>query len=318
MIEYFFFLAGIVLLIEGAKLLVSSSSSLAKKIGVSSFIIGLTIVATGTSMPELIINLFSAIKGQTEIALGNVIGSNIANILLVLGVVAILSPLKIHKSTIWKEIPLGILAAFVLLVVANDKSIDNVISSISRTDGIVMLFFFLIFIYYVYEAAKKREIRIEEETIEIEKRKLSSIIFLFVIGILLLYLGGKFIVENAVIIASNLGISKFLISAFVIALGTSLPELATSIAAVSKKDLDLAVGNVVGSNIFNIFWVLGLTASISPIKVPSFINFDIFFLIISSLLLFIFALKDPKIKKERGLILIILYITYIAIILRRG
>ncbi len=314
----FLFLIGFILLIKGADFLVDGSSSLAKRLGISTLIVGLTVVAFGTSMPELIVNVFSSVKGVNEIAVGNIVGSNIANILLILGITALIYPVKIHQSTIWKEIPLGIFAALVLLVVANDKIIDNFPSSLSRTEGIVMLFFFAIFLYYVYEAAKKKRIRIEKETLGIKKMKISSAIASIVFGIVFLCLGGNFVVENAIIIASKLKISNFLISAFIIALGTSLPELVTSIKAGMKKDLDMAVGNVVGSNIFNIFWILGVTASISAIKVPEFINFDIFFLIISSLLLFLFVFRKQQLGKQKGIIFITLYLIYIALIIRRG
>ncbi len=318
MLEYLLFILGFLMLIKGADFLVDSSSSLAKKFKVSTLIIGLTIVAFGTSIPELLINIFSALKGAGDIAIGNVIGSNIANMLLVLGVTSIFYPIKTKNGKVIKEILFGILAAFVLLIVINDRSIDNIASSFTRSEGIILLLFFGVFLFYVFYEAKKRKLKIEENKIEIEEKKYHEIASLIILSIIFLYFGGRLVVDNALIIAQNLGISNFVISASIIALGTSLPELVTSLTAGAKKDLNLALGNIIGSNVFNIFWVLGITASITTIKIPELINFDIFFLVISSLLLFLFVLNKKEIRQERGMILVIIYIIYIIILIMRG
>ena len=329
MIEYILFVLGIVLLIKGADYLVEGSSSLAKKLGIPTLVIGLTIVAFGTSMPELIVNIFAALKGSTEVAFGNIIGSNIANILLVLGIVAIICPIKVKSSTIWKEIPFALLAVIVLFVISNYLLIDNInITSLTRVSGIILLCFFVIFIYYAIGLAKKYKVQlnkgktevIKHQDINIEKHKGITIFLMILGGLVGLYFGGKWVVEGAIFIAQQFGLSEFLISATIIAIGTSLPELVTGVIAAKKKDSELAVGNSVGSNIFNIFWVLGITALITPIMIPNFINLDMVFLGIATLLLFLalFVGKKHEIERWQGWVFVLLYIAYIVFIIIRG
>ena len=321
MIEYILFIIGLIILIKGADYLIEGSSSLAKKLKVSTLVIGLTIVAFGTSMPELIVNILAALKGSTEVAFGNIIGSNIANILLVLGIVAIINPIKVERSTIWKEIPFALLAVVVLFVVSNYLLIDNInITSLTRVSGLVMLCFFAIFIYYVVNLAKNSKRQLDNKELNIQKHS-NLIIFLMIFsGLVGLYFGGKWVVEGAIFVAQQFGLSEFLISATIIAIGTSLPELVTGIKAAKKKDTGLAVGNSVGSNIFNIFWILGVTALVAPIAIPVFINLDIFLLGIASFLLFIFLFigKKHELEKWQGWIFILLYIIYILFIVLRG
>lgn len=321
MIEYILFIAGVVLLLKGAGFLVDASSSLAKKMGVPALMIGLTIVAFGTSTPELIVNVFAAINGTTDITFGNIIGSNLSNILLILGLAAILYPLRLKKSTVWKEIPFSLLAVIALFVVSNDFIIDKIgVFSLTRGDGLILLLFFAIFLYYTIESARKNKRYLEDEKLEIKELTYARISLMLVCGLVGLYLGGMWVVEGAVFIAEQFGMSQFLISATIVALGTSLPELVTSITAVMKKDIDLAVGNIIGSNIFNVFWILGVTSLITPIKIPYFINIDILFLVFVTVLLFLFMFLGKKHKLERwqGLLFVILYICYLAFIIARG
>ena len=321
MIEYILFIVGFGLLIKGADCLVEGSSSLAKKFGVPSLVVGLTVVAFGTSMPELIVSIFSAFEGVTDVAIGNIVGSNVANILLILGLTALIYPLKVNHSTVWKEIPFSLLAVIILFIVANDLMIDKLsFSSLTRIDGILMLCFFAIFLYYVFEMAKDKRSKLRDRKLEIMEYKSHKIFLMLFFGVIGLFLGGKWVVDGAILIARQAGMSEFLVSATIIAIGTSLPELVTSLTAAIKKDVDLAVGGVVGSNIFNTFWILGITSVISPIVLPAFINFDIIFLILITLALFLFMFigKKHEMNRWQGILFIILYIAYITFIVMRG
>jgi len=321
MIEYILFVLGIILLVFGARYLISGASAMSKRFNVPTLIIGLTIVAFGTSMPELIVNIVSAIDGSTAIAFGNIIGSNIANILLVIGVTAIISPIKIQHSTIWKEIPFALLAVIVLFIFSNYMLIDNInINSLTRVSGIILLLFFLIFIYYAVELARKNKSQLTDKKLIIKHQSWGKIIFLISIGLLGLFFGGIWTVNGAVFMAKQLGLSEFLISATIIAIGTSLPELATGIVAAKRNDTELAVGNAIGSNILNIFWILGITAIIAPVVIPSFINFDILLMGTVTLILFlsIFVGKKNGIGKWEGYFFVSLYIAYLAMLVIRG
>lgn len=321
MLEVIFFVVGILFLIKGADYLVEGSSSLAKKFGVPTLIIGLTIVAFGTSMPELIVNIISSFKGAAEIAFGNVIGSNLSNILLILGITALITKTKVQSSTVWKEIPFSLLAVFVLGVFANKFILNGLnVFELTRADGLILISFFAIFLYYVFELSKKKKYQLEDKKLQVKQRSSFKIVWLILIGLIGLYFGGKWTVEGAVNIASWLGMSQFLISATVVAIGTSLPELVTSVVAAMKKDVDLAVGNIIGSNIFNVFWVLGATSLIAPISIPSFINIDLLILLGASFLLFAFMFIGKKHELERwqGAMFIIFYILYLIFIILRG
>lgn len=318
---YILFILGIILLIKGADWLVDGASSLAKKLGVSTLVIGLTVVAFGTSMPELIVNIMAAINNASGVAFGNIIGSNISNILLVLGATALIYNLKIKKTIIKKGIPFAFLSVIVLLVLANKKS-----GFITRLDGIIMLLFFAIFLYYTYEiftsSKNRRAKRAEKKSKKIEIQKHSNLIISLMLigGLIALYFGGIWTVKGAVFIAKQFGLSQFLISATIIAIGTSLPELITSITAALRKDADMAIGNIIGSNIFNILWVLGITSIISPIAIPSFIIIDIIILAVITLLLFSFMFfgKKEELEKHQGILFILLYLAYIIFIVLRG
>ncbi len=308
---------GFVILIKGADLLVDGASALAKRFKVSDIVIGLTIVAFGTSAPELVVNLFASFQGNTEIAIGNIVGSNIANIFLILGVAGIIYPLTVKKDTVWKEIPLSLLAALVLGFMANDALLDGRgYSMLSRIDGLILLCFFAIFLYYTGGIAKSNEV----EDDEIHKYKLSKAILYIAIGLVGLVGGGKLVVDAAVSIATWLGVSQAVIGLTVVAVGTSLPELVTSAVAALKKKPDIAIGNVVGSNIFNIFWILGISAVIRPLPFNPVANMDILMTILASFLLFVwmFIGERHKLQRWQSVLFILIYVGYTGLLFARG
>lgn len=317
-LNFILLVVGFVLLIKGADVLVDGSASIAKKFGLSSLMIGLTIIAFGTSAPELIVNIFSSIAGSSDIGMGNIIGSNISNILLILGIAAIITNLEVADSIVKKQIPFSILAVLALFFLINDSLINNIgQNGLYRSGGLVLLLFFGIFLYYTFSLAKEEKIEAEEEI-----KNLSNIkaFFFIILGILALFVGGKLIVDNASAIAISAGLSEAFIGLTIVALGTSLPELAASIVAARKNQIQMAVGNVIGSNIFNLLWVLGLSALIKPIEFNPDLNFDIIFLILVSLLLFVLIYTGKKLKftRKEGYVLVALYLIYIISISFRG
>jgi cation:H+ antiporter len=313
MLSYIFLAVGFVILIKGADFLVTGASSIARRFHISDLAIGLTVVAFGTSTPELFVNIIASLKGNSEIAIGNILGSNIANILLILGVSSIICPLSVTKGTVWKEIPFSLLAAIVLGLMANDQLIDkNGISVLTRIDGLVLLSFFIIFLYYSVSIAK--EIEGIETHVPSKEHGLAKSVLLVVLGLAGLCFGGAWIVEGAVNLAIKLGISQSLVGLTIVAVGTSLPELATSAVAAHKGKPEIAVGNVVGSNIFNIFFVLGVSAIIKPIPFHSRSNVDISVVILASVLLFTFMFTGQKrsIDRWEGVVSLMLYGAYLA------
>ncbi len=315
MITYILFVIGFVFLVKGADALVDGSASIAKRLNISNITIGLTIVAFGTSAPEFIVNIFAAAKGNTEIAIGNILGSNIANILLILGISAIINPITAKKNTVLKEVPLSLLAIIILGLMANDKIIDGAIfSGITRTDGFVLLSFFIIFLYYTFSITRS-----DEDIVEGKIKLLSypKAMLFVILGLTGLTLGGKWIVNGAVKIAELFNVSQSLIGLTICALGTSLPELATSAVAAFKKQSDIAIGNVVGSNIMNIFWILGASAVIRPLPFNTGFNVDIAMTIFASIVLFLvmFLGKKRVIERWQGLFMLISYFGYIAFLI---
>jgi len=312
MLTYILFVVGFVLLISGANLLVEGSASIAKKLNISSIVIGLTIVAFGTSAPELIVNIFASIQGNTDIAIGNILGSNIVNILFILGVSAVIFPLATKENTVWKEIPLSLLAAILLGVMVNDTLIDGgTFSGITRIDGIIFLAFFIIFLYYTFGISK---VIGENTDLEIKEMSYMKSSLYIVGGLSGLIFGGKWIVDGAIKIAEGFNVSQSLIGLTIVAIGTSLPELATSAVAAYKKQSDIAIGNVVGSNIFNIFFILGFSALIRPLPFSKTSDIDIIMTIFSSLILFLimFIGKKHTIERWQGITMIVIYIGYVA------
>jgi len=314
MLTYILFVLGFVFLIKGADLLVEGAASLAKRFNISNIVIGLTVVAFGTSAPEFVVNVFASLRGNADIAIGNILGSNISNILLILGISAIIYPLTTKRNTVWKEIPFSLLAALVLGFLVSDTWIDKTSSVLSRNDGFILLFFFAIFLYYTFTIAKKSSDHIDSDIKKIGNRKS---IFFIIIGLIGLVLGGKWIIDGAVKIAELFHMSQSLIGLTVVAVGTSLPELATSAVAAFKKHTDIAIGNIVGSNIFNIFWVLGFSSLIKPIPFSQNSNVDIMITIFASLILFLmmFIGKKHIIERWQGVIMVLFYVAYIVLLI---
>lgn len=326
-LTYILFFIGFALLIKGADLLVDGASSLAKRLGISALVIGLTIVAFGTSTPELIVNILASINGNTDIAIGNILGSNIVNILFILGISAVIYPLAVKKGTVWKEIPLAFLAVIVLTFMANDAFIDNSsFSALTRTDGLVLISFFAIFLYYVFGISKvESSATVDAEPVkQVESTPRAHSLWRSSLmiggGLLGLVIGGKWIVDGAVVFATGLGVSEALIGLTIVAVGTSLPELATSAVAAYKKDVDIAVGNIVGSNIFNIFWILGVSAIIRPLPFSPMLASDVFVTVLATLLLFIslFVGKRHILERWQGVCFITLYVGYVVYLVFRG
>lgn len=312
MLSLILLIGGLALTLLAANWLVEGASSVAKRLNMSDLVIGLTIVSLGTSTPELAINIFSALDGSTGLAIGNVMGSNIANILLILGVTAIISEINVTTNTTWKEIPLSLLAAIVLGIMANDQWLDPGAEGnfISRTDGMVLLCFLIIFLVYTFEIARFHPDPAEEVTV---MPVWKSLVFTLV-GIAGLFLGGKLLVDGAVGVATIFGMSERVIGLTIVAIGTSVPELAASAVAAFKGKAGMAVGNVVGSNILNIFLILGLTAIIEPLpfQLPA-MNHDLGLVLLASMLLFwatvIFSPK--RLSRREGYVFTILYVLYL-------
>lgn len=315
MVNILLLLVGFAALIIGADKLVDGASNLAQRLGIPNIVIGLTIVAFGTSAPELVVNVFAAVEGSTEMVLGNVIGSNLFNVLGILGICAIINPLTVENNTTWLEIPLSLLAAVAVWIVANDVLLDETSTNlITRTDGLILLLFFAIFLVYNITLSQKTS-----DDAEIEAKHytyIKSAIFI-ALGLAGLVIGGRLIVNSAVNIAQMFGMSERVIGLTIVSIGTSLPELATSVVAVRRKNVDIAIGNVVGSNIFNIFFVLGVSTVVNsvPVQAASFV--DIALNIFAGLLLFIFLFTGQGRRLERweGIIFLSLYIAYIIYLL---
>ncbi|MBK7477979.1 MAG: calcium/sodium antiporter [Haliscomenobacter sp.] len=314
MISVLLLVGGVVAVVIGANLLVEGASSLAKRLNISDLVIGLTVVALGTSTPEFVVSFFSAMQGETEIAIGNVVGSNIFNIFLILGVSALVYPLRVESNTIWKEIPMSLLAALVVMAMANDTLLGGLGENrIDRGDGFSLLGFFVIFLYYTFYIAKNASPT--ELHNQVNKYPLYQSVLMILGGLALLVLGGRLIVTGAVDIAESIGISKSVIGLTIVAAGTSIPELATSVVAAYKKNADIAVGNVVGSNIFNLFFILGASSLASPLEIGAITNIDFLVCAAASLILLVHAF-DFKISKVEGGVLILLYVAYVVYLIQ--
>lgn len=307
-------------LVYGAEKLVDSASSLAARLNIPNMVIGLTIVAFGTSSPELVVNISAAVRGNSQIVLGNIIGSNIFNIAVILGLSAIIYPLSTIKTTRWIDAPLTLLSAIVVWIFCNDILINNGNSNqILRSEGLIMLLFFVIFMAYNIGISITQNNNKKENGNHQNYTILKSILFIL-LGLGLLAIGGELIVVNSVKIAQNIGLSERIIALTIVSIGTSLPELATSIVAAKKHNADIAVGNIVGSNIFNVFFILGLSGVIDNIEISAINQFDITTNIAESLLLliFMFTRKNHQIKRREGIIMLASYIIYLALIIAKG
>ncbi|WP_426709599.1 calcium/sodium antiporter [Cetobacterium sp. SF1] len=308
MLSVIIMILGIVALVYGANFLVDGASSIAKRFNIPNLVIGLTIVAFGTSAPELVVNTIASIKGYSAITMGNVIGSNLINILIILGITSIIYPLAVSKTTAYVEIPLSILAALTVLIMANDTFLDGFKNVIGRGDGIILLLFFLMFLAYNFYLTLNAK---EDDEMAIKNYSMGVAIIAFLGGLILLIVGGKFIVDSAVEIAKGFGVSERVISLTIVALGTSLPELATSVVAAMKKNPDLAMGNCVGSNIFNIFFILGISTLIRPIEIASGENLELIFNLFAGILLFVFVIKSKKLVRWQGIAMVLFYGIYL-------
>ncbi|MDR0892967.1 MAG: calcium/sodium antiporter [Mediterranea sp.] len=324
-----YLVGGLILILLGANGLTDGAASVAKRLRIPSIVIGLTIVAFGTSAPELTVSVSSALKGSADISIGNVVGSNIFNTLMIVGCTALFAPIVITRNTLRKEIPLCILSSIVLLVCANDISLDHAAGNVvNRADGLLLLCFFAIFMGYTFAIASRKPELPEPSTSststgelegEAEIQTLSwwrSVVYILG-GLAALVFGGQLFVDGATGIARGLGVSESVIGLTLVAGGTSLPELATSIVAALKKNPEIAIGNVIGSNLFNIFFVLGCSATITPLRLSGITNFDLFVLVASGILLWLFGLFFAKrtITRIEGSIMVLCYVAYTTVLI---
>jgi cation:H+ antiporter len=306
----FLLLVGFAVLIKGADFLVDGASSVAKKFNISNLAIGLTVVAFGTSTPELIVSLYSALDGQNDASFGNIIGSNNFNLLFILGVSGLIFPLTVQRNTVRYEIPLSLFAALTLYILVNDQlQGSGTLDLLSRWDAVILLFFFGLFMLYIYRTMKTAS-DYEEAQIKIYATPLASGMIL--LGLAMLVGGGTLVVDNAVAIAKYYGLSQKLIGLTILAAGTSLPELATSAVAAYRKNTDIAIGNVVGSNIFNIFFILGITGLVHPIPYNNAMNFDLEVLGASTILvmMFMYTINPRKLDRWEAFLMLGGYICY--------
>jgi len=318
MIDGLWLLLGLAVLIKGAGLLIKGATVIASRFGISPLIIGLTVISFGTSMPEFVVSLTSGLKIDSDLAIANVIGSNIANVLLVLGVAAIIRPLPVHNSTVVSEIPFSLSAALLLGFIANANLFsDKQALTISHVDGMILLFSFMLFMLYVYKSSARRENLIRQVLPDgTMKRALTSI----AIGTLGLYFGGQWVVDGAVGLAQIWGINDALIGLTIIAIGTSSPELVASSVAAYRNQTDMAIGNIVGSNIFNLLWVLGFTSSIVELPFHVISNTDLMVVIGSSALVILALVsnRNTTIMRSHGIVFVGLYFAYLAYVVMRG
>jgi cation:H+ antiporter len=298
---------GLALLIISAEWLVGGATSLARRFRVSDLTIGLTVVAFGTSAPELVVNLFASTTAHQDIVFGNILGSNNFNLFIILGIAGLVLPLKVHVSTVWKEIPMSLIALIVFFFMVNIPSGGERI--LGRIDGLILLAMFGLFQYYVYRQIKAYEPGHEEHK---TAGSIYKILAFIIVGLAGLVIGGKLVVANAVIIAKAMGISEKVIGLTIIAAGTSLPELATSLVAAYRKNADIAVGNIVGSNIFNLLLIGGMVSVVKPVAYSPIFNIDFYILAAGTVLLFItmFTSQRHKLDRWEAALLLILYLGY--------
>lgn len=319
--DYILLLLGFLLLIKGADAFVDGSSSVAKILKIPTIIIGLTVVAFGTSMPEFSVSLTAAMKGSNDLAVSNVLGSNIFNLLVVLGACSLIQPVQAKSSLLKKEFPFSIFIAVILLLLDSDFSISKVLEgkgtfTLGRLGGILFLILFAVVLY----ATVKTALRSRDEMVDEEEYKVMSPIksaLYIIIGLAGIIWGGDLVVDSACNIAETFGLSQTFIGLTIVAVGTSLPELVTSMVAAGKGENDLAVGNVVGSNIFNILLILGASATIKPIALDITAVYDTLILVVASLIVYLCALSKREIKKGEGAIFLLCYLVFFVYVLTR-
>ena len=309
-------IAGLVMILSGANFLVEGASRIASRFGISDIVIGMTVVAIGTSAPEAVVSFFGAAKGSIGIAVGNIVGSNICNILLILGLTCAIVPLKITSDNLGKDLQFLTISSLVLIIICFDSQINQMVfdvdmsqNVISRGEGLVLLILFCIFLGYNFFTAKRLEETQEQK--EVVKRNIWLSILMFVAGLLVLIFGGNLLVESATKIARHLGVSDLVIASTIVAVGTSIPELATSVIAAVKKKGGLALGNVVGSNVFNTFLILGGCSVISPLQLSGINHSHFIFLLVSTLVLVLFSATRKRISRAEGILLLALYALYV-------
>ena len=314
--NYILLMIGFILLVKGADTFVMGSSSIAKILKVPTLIIGLTIVAFGTSAPEAAVSISAAIKGNNDMAIANVVGSNIFNLLAVVGVASIINPIKVQKSTIIKEFPFALLASVVLVILAHDIKFQGYNENmLTRADGLILLSLFGIFMYYLIEIAiTSKEIEQEEE---IKQMSISKSVIYSLIGVSAIIFGGQIVVNSATNIALKWGMSQNLVGLTIVAIGTSLPEFVTSVIAAKKGQSDIAIGNVVGSNIFNILLVLGTSSFIDNILVQPVVFIDMILMIFFTIITYVLASTKKQVNKLEGIVLVLIYICYMIYIIYR-
>jgi cation:H+ antiporter len=315
LLQILLLLLGFGLLIAGANWLVDGASALARKFKVPDLAIGLTVVAFGTSTPELVVNIFAATQGHHDIVFGNIIGSNNFNLYGILGIAGLITPLVVKSSTVWKEIPLSLIAMLVLLFLANDFLMPDQ-QILSRIDGIILLVLFAFFLWYVFRQMKS-DVEVHRECKECSGIKTTGMI---IFGLGGLIAGGRFVVVNAEALALELGVSEKIIGLTVVAMGTSLPELVTSVIAGIKKNNDIAIGNIIGSNIFNVFFILGMSALIRPQVYNTAFNTDIMMVVIGTIFLFVamFAGKRHRLDRWEAGLLLAVFTAYTVILISKG
>lgn len=307
---------GFLLLIKGADFLVKGASALARRFNIPEIIIGLTIVAFGTSTPELVVNIVASVEGHGQVVLGNVIGSNNFNTFFILGIAVLIFPLTIHRSLILKEIPYTLIAACAVLLLANDVLLFNRENNLlGRVDGLIMLGFFVVFLIYIFRNHQNKSL---DDPITAGSYSIQKTILLLVAGFAGLIIGGKLAVDNAVILAQKIGLSERIIGLTVLAAGTSLPELAASAVAAYHKKSDIAIGNIVGSSIFNIFFILAVSLLIAPVEYPVTFNIDLTLFLTGTVLLLLFTYTGRKARIDRweAIVLIGIFIGYTVFLLR--
>jgi cation:H+ antiporter len=313
-------LIGFVILIKGADFLVSGSSSIAKKFNISNIAIGLTVVALGTSTPELLVSITSSLKGYNSAAFGNVIGSDNFNSLFILGIAGLIYPLIVQRNTIKYELPFSLLAVVVMFILVNDQLLwQSNVNILSRIDSFILLIVFSAFMFYIYKTMNDQG-EVGQETVEIKTFSNPKSVGLIVLGLAFLVGGGMLVVDNAILIAKTYGLSDKLIGLTILAVGTSLPELATSAVAAYKRNTDIAIGNVVGSNIFNILFILPITGMINPMEYNTNLNFDIYIFGGATvvLMIFMYTFNRRKLDRWEALILLAGYIAYSLYLIRIG
>jgi len=317
-VTYVLLIIGFALLIKGADFFVEGASQIARKLHVSPLLIGLTIVAFGTSSPEATVSIVAALEESAGVSIGNVVGSNIFNITLVVGLTAFLNPLRVKRETIRKQIPFTLLAGIAFLVLISDVSLQSMAENLlTRSDGLIFLLFFAIFLYYLFEVARTSKDEHSENT-DSKTNSWGKNIALTIGGLAAIIFGGELVVNNTTDIAISFGMSETMVGLTIVAIGTSLPELITSVTAAIKKESEIAVGNIVGSNIFNILLVLGASSVISPLTVDNQVFTDAILMIVLTGVLLIFSRTNYRIGKTEGIILVAAYVLYMVYVIMRN